>query len=184
MSDTVYTPQVVMPMIRRVFPSMMSSSLEQGRRYPLIEQFAKEIGGWNFLSRRRLKHQIPNVQLNLWCISINKVICTNGMPTHFMFSQYNMLDERQLEDFLAELGNLADLHGIIKLKKGTIWVKQATDPKQLNIDPRVMDGLMERIKEQCQVKLKCNKADRTLTLTADAGNNGFTSHLMSWAKNP
>lgn len=184
MSDTVYTPQVVMPMIRRVFPSMMSSSLEPGHRYPLIEQFAKEIGGWNFLSRRRLKHQLPNWVLDGWYGTINRVICTNGTPTHFTFSQYNMLDERQREDFLAELGNLADLHGIIKLKRGVIWVKQTTDTKQLNIDPRVMDGLMERIKEQCQVKLKCNKADMTLTLTADAGDDGFTSHLMSWAKNP
>ena len=184
MSNAVYTPQVVMPMIRRVFPSMMSSSLEPGHRYPLVEQFSKEIGGWNFLSRRRLKHQIPNVQLNLWCISINKVICTNGMPTHFTTRAFNLLEEEGRNDFMVELANLADLHGIIRLKKGVIWVKQATDPKQLNIDPRVMDGLMERIKEQCQVKLKCNKADRTLTLTADAGDNGFTSHLMSWAKNP
>ena len=182
MNNTVYTPQVVMPMIRRVFPSMMSSGMEPGHRYPLVEQFSKEIGGWNFLSKRRLKHQIPNVQLNLWCISINKVICTDGKPTHFTTREFNLLEEEGRNDFMAELGNLADLHGIIRLKKGVIWVKQATDPKQLNIDPRVMDGLMERIKEQCQVKY--NKVDRTLTLTADAGDNGFTSQLMSWAKNP
>ena len=167
MSNAVYTPQVVMPMIRQVFPSMMSSSLEPGIQpghpYPLIEKFAKEIGGWNFLSRRRLKHQIPNVQLNLWCMSINKVICTDGTPTHFTSKAFNLLEEEGRNDFMVELGNLADLHGIIKLKKGVIWVKRAIDPKQLNIDPRVMDGLMERIKEQCQVKY--NKVDMTLTLT-------------------
>ena len=180
MSDTVYTPQIVMPMIRQVFPSMMSSSLEPGHRYPLVEQFAKEIGGWNFLSRRRLKHQIPNWVLDRWYCIINRVICTNGTPTHFTTSQYNMLDERQREDFLAELGNLADLHGIIKLKRGTIWVKQTTDTRQLNIDPRVMDGLMERIKELCRPKY--NKVDMTLKLNVDAGDDGFTSRLMGWAK--
>jgi hypothetical protein len=46
-------------------------------------------------------------------------------------------------------------------------VKQTTDTKQLNIDPRVMDGLMERIKEQCQVK--CKNVDMNLTLKADVG---------------
>lgn len=147
------SPNIVMPMIRKVFPSMMASSLEPGNQYPLVEKFAKEIGEWNFLSRRRLKHQIPNVQLNLWCISINKVICTDGKPTHFTTKAFNLLEEEGRNDFVVELGNLADLHGIIRLKKGVIWVKQTTDPKQLNIDPRVMDGLMERIKEQCVTKI-------------------------------
>lgn len=167
MSQNAYMPNVVLPMIRKVFPTMMSSRLEPGLQYPLAEQFAKEIGGWDFLSRRRLKHQIPNVQLNLWCISINKVICTDGKPTHFTSRAFNLLGEDGRNDFMVELGNLADLHGIIRLKKGVIWVKQATDTKQLNIDPRVMDGLMERIKEQCQVK--CKSVDMNLTLMADVG---------------
>ena len=165
MSNVVYTSQVVMPMLRQVFPSMMSSSLEPGLRYSLEEKFTKEIGGWNFLSRRRLKHQIPNIQLNLWCISINKVICTNGMPTHFTSRAFNLMGEEGMNDFMVELGNLADLHGIIKLKRGVIWVKQTTDTKQLNIDSRVMDGLMERIKELCQAKF--TKADFTLKLKVE-----------------
>ena len=153
MNDAVYTPQAVMPMLKQVFPSMMRSKLDPNERYELNEHFVKEIGGWNFLSRRRLKHQIPNVQLNLWCMSINKVICTDGKPTHFTSKAFNLLEEDGRDDFMVELGNLADLHGIIKLKKGVIWVKRATDTKQLNIDPRVMDGLMERIKEQCATKI-------------------------------
>ena len=153
MSNSVYTPQIVMPMLRRVFPSMMQAKVDPNEKYPLEGHIAKQISNWDFLSRRRLKHQIPNVQLNLWCMSINKVICTNGMPTHFTSRAFNLLDEAELENFVAELGNLADLHGIIRLKKGVIWVKQTTDPKQLNIDPRVMDGLMERIKEQCETKI-------------------------------
>ena len=181
-NNNYYLPNVVMPMIRKVFPSMVSSSLETGLRYPLAEQFSKEIGGWNFLSRRRLKHQIPNWVLDGWYGTINRVICTNGTPTHFTSSQYNLMDERQREDFIAELGNLADLHGIIKMKRGVIWVKQTTETKQLNIDPRVMDGLMERIKELFRVKYK--NVDKTLTLNVDVGLGGFTSHLMGWAKNP
>ena len=159
MSNAVYTPQVVMPMLRRVFPSMMLSKLDPNGRYELDERFVKEIGGWNFLSKRRLKHQIPNLQFNLWQMSINKVICTDGKPTHFTSREFNLLDEAELEDFVAELGNLADLHGIIKLKRGVIWVKQVTDPSQLNIEPRILDGIMNRILEECKSKLTIDMDD-------------------------
>lgn len=182
MSDTVYTPQVVMPMLRQVFPSMMQAKVDPNEKYPLEGHIAKQISNWGFLSRRRLKHQIPNVQLNLWCMSINKVICAGEKPTHFTSRAFNLLEEDGRNDFMVELGNLADLHGIIRLKKGVIWVKRATDTKQLNIDPRIMDGLMERIKEQCQVKY--NKVDMTKKLTMMLGGGNFTSHMMGWAKNP
>ena len=167
MSNTIYTSQVVMPMLRRVYPTLMRASdvgVPSGT-YPLDENFVKEIEGWSFLSKRRLKHQIPNIQLSLWCLSINKVICTDGKPTHFTSRAFNLMGEEGRNDFMVELGNLADLHGIIKLKKGVIWVKQTTDTRQLNIDPRVMDGLMKRIKALCQAKF--TKADFTLELKVE-----------------
>ena len=164
MRDSFYIPLSVM--------STMFSETNPDAQYPLEERFVKEIGGWNFLSRRRLKHQIPNLQLSPWCLSINKVICADGKkPTHFTSRSFNLFEESQRADFVVELGNLADLHGIIKLRKGNIWVREATDPKQLNIDPRVMDCLMERIDEQCR-------------LGEAAEHDVFASHLMGWAKNP
>lgn len=162
MDDAAYMPNVVIPMVRRVYPTMMSSRLDPNERYPLAEKFVKEIGGWNFLSRRRLKHQLPNWHLNGFCLSVNRVICTDGKPTQFMTKDYKVGNPDQREEFMMDLANLADIHGIVKLKQGVIWVRQTTDPSQLNIDNRLMDAIMKRIHEECRVPFK--KFDVTLKL--------------------
>ena len=173
MSDTVYTPQVVLPMLRKVFPSMMAYGNDPNEQYPLWEGLVKEIAGWNFLSRRRLKMQIPNWLLDACTASIHKVIFTDGVPTHFTIRRFWMMDDAQREQFMMELANVADLHGIIKLKRGMIWVRQTTDPRQLNIDPRVMDGLMEQIRKECGIVIK--RVNTTLTLPIDLRNIGLNA---------
>ena len=105
-----------------------------------------EVGKWTFLSRKRLKRQIRNFG-NHWLhsVSINQLICTDGKPTHVKPMVFNIYGQEDIDSFMVELANLADFHGIVKLRKGEIWVKEATDPKDLNIDSRIMDGFMEKI---------------------------------------
>ena len=138
----------IIPLIRRVLPSMVydekSGPLELS---PVLVEMAEK---WNFLSKRRLKMQLKNWG-NSWKnnVVISKLICTDGKPTHFESKIHVVSNREDIDMFMVELANLADLHGIVKLTKGVIWVRQVTDPKQLNIDSRVMDWLMKRIKELC-----------------------------------
>lgn len=47
------------------------------------------------------------------------------------------------EEFVAEMGMLADLHCIVKLGNNVIWLRQANDPKELNIDDKVLGRMLK-----------------------------------------
>ena len=113
-----------------------------------------EVGKWTFLSRKRLKRQIRNFG-NHWLhsVSINQLICTDGKPTHVKPMVFHIYSQEDIDSFMVELANLADFHGIVKLRKGEIWVKEATDPVNLNIDSRIMDGFMKKISGVAYVKV-------------------------------
>ena len=157
-------PSIMMPMVRRVFPSMVHDG--QSGPMELPDVLAKQAEKWNFLSKRRLKMQLKN-----WChywqhnVVINKLIYTDGKPTHYESKAHVMFESGDIDGFMVELANLADLHGIVKLHNGTIWVKQTTDSKELNIDATIIERFVERMKERMCVKF--TKADFTLELEAE-----------------
>ena len=146
------SPNVVVPLVRRVFPSMVPDG--QSRPMELPPVLAKQAEKWNFLSKRRLKMQLKNWghhwQHN---VMINKLICTDGKPTHFESKTHAMFEKEDIDRFMVELANVADLHGIVKLHDGTIWVKQTTDPKELNIDATIMERIMDRLIGRVEIKI-------------------------------
>ena len=74
---------VVIPLVKRVFPSMFQQEGQSGPM-ELPPVLAKQAEKWNFLSKRRLKMQLKNWG-HRWQhnVVINKLICTDGKPTHF-----------------------------------------------------------------------------------------------------
>lgn len=155
-------PNVVIPMMRRVFPSMVQQEGQSGPM-ELPPVLAKQAERWNFLSKRRLKMQLKNWghrwQHNVF---INKLIYTDGKPTHYESKVHVVFEKEDIDGFMVELANVADLHGIVKLHDGTIWVKQITDPKELNIDATIMERIMDRLRGR--MELKIFNADGTFTL--------------------
>ena len=56
---------------------------------------------------------------------------------------------KELDDFILELASLSDLHGIVKVAGNAIWMKQAKDIKDLNVDDRMVDRIVKVLKEKC-----------------------------------
>ena len=144
MSDnTVYTPNAVIPMIRRVFPSMihMTRIKEQcgvAHKYPLIPWEVEMLRGRKFMSRTQLKKRFKELKPSCY-IEINRVEDGVAGELGNRVSKWYQLPEK-FEDFIVELANLADRYGIIKVSNGTLWVKEAKEVGELNLDERVMDA--------------------------------------------
>lgn len=157
----IQIPVPLIPMVRRVFPSMVHDG--QSGPMELPEALAKQAEKWNFLSKRRLKMQLKNWG-HRWqhTAFINKLIYTDGKPTHFESKTYVLFEREDIDRFMVELANIADLHGIVKLHNGTVWVKQTTDPKDLNIDATIMERIMDRLLGRVEVKIV--NVDGTFTL--------------------
>ena len=51
-----------------------------------------------------------------------------------------------VDEFAAEMGMLADLHCIVKIGNGIIWVKSTKDAKELNIDEKVLNRMLKWFK--------------------------------------
>lgn len=47
------------------------------------------------------------------------------------------------EAFASEMGMLADLHCIVKLGNNVIWLRQAGEPNELNIDDKVLNRMLK-----------------------------------------
>ena len=157
------SPNVVIPLVRRVFPSMVQQE-GQSRPMELPPVLAKQAEKWNFLSKRRLKMQLKNWG-HRWQhnVVINKLIYTDGKPTHFESKTHVVFEREDIDMFMVELANIADLHGIVKLHDGgTIWVKQTTNPKELNIDATIMEKIMDRLIGRTEIKIV--NVDGTFTL--------------------
>jgi hypothetical protein len=143
-NNTVYTPNAVIPMIRRVFPSMIHTSRldrEQcgvAHKYPLIPWEVEMLRGRKFMSRSQLKKRFKELKPSCY-IEINKVEDGDTGELENRVSKWYQLPEK-FEDFVVELANLADRYGIIKVSNGTLWVKEAKEIGELNLDERVMDA--------------------------------------------
>lgn len=132
-----YLPNVVMPMMRRIYPSMRSKESISNLNAPFADIEIQKLRGCTFLSNRRLKKNIKDFHPK-GLVNIIKVFYENGIPYKNITSfPYPM----EVESFIAELATLADLHGIIKLAGHSIWVKQVGDVKDLNVDDKLIDLL-------------------------------------------
>lgn len=50
------------------------------------------------------------------------------------------------DEFAAEMGMLADLHCIVKMGNGIIWIKSTMDTRELNIDEKVLNRMLKWFK--------------------------------------
>lgn len=141
-----YLPKVVMPMLRRVTPSLMrATDIHNNGIFPLPSNCnAKD---WDFISRNKLKRiSIKNMKYDRHTggLYIAKLILddTTRLPTHYAENRVETIDE-----FVETLGGYADIYGIVRMGNGTIWVKEATDTSELNIDHKIMDRFVARLKK-------------------------------------
>ena len=133
----VYAANVVIPMIRRIYPSMMSSESIDNLNIPLSNIEIQNLRGCKFLSHGRLKRAIKNFRPK-GLVNIIRVFQENGIPYKNVKA---FCYPTEFDSFMVELATLADLHGIIKFSGHSIWVKQIEDVKNLNVDDKLIDRL-------------------------------------------
>ena len=133
----VYAANVVIPMIRRIYPSMMSSESIDNLNIPLSNIEIQNLRGCKFLSHGRLKRAIKKFRPK-GLVNIIRVFQENGIPYKNVKA---FCYPTEFDSFMVELATLADLHGIIKFSGHSIWVKQIEDVKNLNVDDKLIDRL-------------------------------------------
>ena len=133
----VYAANVVIPMIRRIYPSMMSSESIANLNVPLADIEIQNLRGCKFLSNRRLKKGIKDFHPK-GVVNIIKVFQENGIPYKNVKA---FCYPAEVDSFMVELATLADLHGIVKFSGHSIWLKQIEDVKNLNVDDKLIDRL-------------------------------------------
>ena len=85
----------------------------------------------NHLKSRNWTPQFGTVLLYTIVEDITKQRAKNKKMTAFMMP-------KDREKLYLKLADLSDTHGILSLYCGTIWLAEAKDPKNLNIDAEVM----------------------------------------------
>lgn len=137
----VYAANVVIPMIRRIYPSMMSSESIDNLNIPLSNIEIQNLRGRKFLSHGRLKQAIKEFRPK-GLLRIVKVFQENGIPYKNVKA---FAYPTEFDSFMVELATLADLHGIVKFSGHSIWVKQIGDVKDLNVDDKLIDRLSKHL---------------------------------------
>lgn len=135
-------PNIQVPGLRRIFPTMVP---EDKVEIPIMGVLSDEISKWGFLSRKRIKRRICQWRPSRNLVRINKVFFKNGSPEKYTTKTFNVSSENGMGDFMVALANLSDIHGIIRLRMGEIWMRQVNDSNELNVDSRVVDRIVQRI---------------------------------------
>ena len=137
-----YTPESVM--LTRIYPT--SNIMGEGKiRDKVWYDESRSLRGCTFLSRNRLKK----------CLKGWRPF-KNGRIITIMVAEYDGFEPRwktiegfrfpdNKDNFMVELANLSDLHGIIKLCNGSIWLRKVNDQKELNIDATIMNRISAKL---------------------------------------
>ena len=144
-----HTPEIVLPMLRSTtYPKMMKESggmMGDGRIWEkLWYDESDRLRGCTFLSRSRFKRCLKGWRpFKNGRISIVVVEYDDFGPRWKTSSDFRFPDE--MEDFIVELANLSDLHGIIKLGNSSIWLRRVKDTRELNIDATTMNRISAKL---------------------------------------
>lgn len=104
------------------------------------------LGGCEFLSKKwimdRLKYEWKPMR---GLVTIHVLLGDfAGKPTHKRSKMFVLPNGE--ETISTELANLSDLHGIVALYSGSLWLARTSDPSELNIDDEVMGRIQEIIR--------------------------------------
>ena len=144
-----YTPKAAMPMVRKIYPKMMKASdidiMGEGKIRDKVWDYEVDgLRGCTFLSRSRIKKCLKGWKpFKNGRIHIVVVEYDGFEPRWKTMERFRFPDKK--DDFMVELANLSDLHGIIKMSAGSIWFRKVNDPKDLNIDATTMDRISSKL---------------------------------------
>lgn len=144
-----YTSKTGLPMSRKIYPGLIIASdidtMCDGKvRDRVWDDEVELLRGCRFLSRNRIKER-----LKYWKpfrgggISIVVVEYENHKPTRKTVELFVFPDRK--DDFMVELANISDLHGIIKMREGEIWLRKVSDTRELNIDATTMNRIFAKL---------------------------------------
>ena len=104
------------------------------------------LGGCEFLSKKwimdRLKYEWKPMR---GLVTIHVLFGESmGKPMHKRSKMFVLPNGE--ETISTELANLSDLHGIVALYSGSLWLARTSDSSELNIDDEVMGRIQEIVR--------------------------------------
>lgn len=151
-----YTPNVVIPMLRKIYPSMVNGDGTMNGRFPLSDNEVKMLLESQFYSKKRMKKLFRQWRPSGRSVVVNRAIYENDVPVSVEVSSFMLPEE--IDGFMMKMGDCADLHGIVKITSGgvmagpTVWVRPAKNTSELNIDCNIMEKIATEVVESWRKK--------------------------------
>ena len=113
--------------------------------FPLDDHELGLLGNMEFLPKDWIMQRLLEWKPMRGLVSIHTLLCDfDGKPTHKRSQMFVLPKGEEL--IFTELANLSDIHGLIALYSGTLWLARTSNPSELNIDADVMNRLQEILK--------------------------------------
>ena len=110
--------------------------------FPLEGKERELLGDCNFLTKEWIMQRLLDWKPMRGLVSIHTLLGNfDGKATHKQ-SQIFVLPQGE-DAIISKLANLSDLHGIVGLYSGTLWLAKVSCAEDLNIDADVMDRLQK-----------------------------------------
>lgn len=151
-----YMPNLVIPMVRKIFPSMVNADGTMNGRFPLSDNEKHMLCDKKIYSKKRMKKRFRQWRPSGRSVVVNRAIYDGDKPIEVEVSSFMLPEE--IDGFMVKMGDCADLHGIVKITSGgvlagpTIWVKPASSPSELNIDYNIMEKIVTEVVESWKKK--------------------------------
>ena len=112
--------------------------------FQLRDEERELLGGCNFLTKERIMQRLLEWKPIRSLVWVHTLLCDfDGKATHKRSEMFVLPKDE--DAIILKLANLSDLHGIVGLNSGSLWLTRTSDPSELNIDADVIDALMRKI---------------------------------------
>ena len=102
-------------------------------------------GNCDFLPKDLIMQRLLEWKPILGLVSINILLYNfDGKPTHKRSKMFVL--PKGEEPIFTELANLSDVHGLVAMYSGSLWLARTSDTSELNIDADVMNRFQEILK--------------------------------------
>jgi len=110
--------------------------------FQLRDEERELLGGCNFLTKERIMQRLLEWKPIRSLVWVHTLLCDfDGKATHKRSEMFVLPKDE--DAIILKLANLSDLHGIVGLNSGSLWLTRTSDPSELNIDADVMDRLQK-----------------------------------------
>ncbi len=113
--------------------------------FPLRDNERELLGDCNFLTKEWIMQRLLDWKPVRGLVSIHTLLRDFDEKATHKKSQMFVLPNWE-DAIISKLANLSDLHGIVGLQSGSLWLARTSNPSELNIDADVMDRFQKMLR--------------------------------------